>query len=563
MPSLQANRSRVVVAAALGAMLLVPLASAEIRYVNKNAGGANNGTSWANAFTDFNSACLAVQPGDEIWAALGTYPVPSNAGFVPAASDVSFFGGFVGGETSVTQRVPGNRTWLTGFHPIRGVVVLTLNDPPPGTIVDGFHFDGTLTSQPHGGGGMIVNGGTVLIRNCHFFDNIAGHAAGIKLNSVHATFEDCFFEENWSQVGDGGGIGAVGTGSLSVTNCDFQSNFCRELLGVIGRGAGIFCDAGYTLKVTDCTFDDNWAYNLGNVLQASGGGIATLAPDSWIENCTFTRNRSSVGGAIYAGAPTTIVNCSIVGNKATEPAAVSPFDTGIGGGIFGVEGLDVTVIHCTIAANWSKHTAGGVHMDGVIRNSIVYGNVAMWEPPDDPEPLIDQQFQGSVDIEFSNVAGLLGGGGPDPQYPGSIEQIPGFVAAPLVSNAGVYTPGDVHLLPTSPCIDAGDNTLVPSGVTLDLDLNPRFAEVLAVPNTGQSGGAGGASIADMGAFEHPGDAPPACYADCDGDASLSIDDFICFQTFFALGDPYSDCDEDGVLSIDDFICFQTFFAIGC
>jgi hypothetical protein len=56
---------------------------------------------------------------------------------------------------------------------------------------------------------------------------------------------------------------------------------------------------------------------------------------------------------------------------------------------------------------------------------------------------------------------------------------------------------------------------------------------------------------------------PACYPDCDGDALLTIDDFICFQTFFALSDPYADCDGDTALTIDDFICFQTFFAIGC
>ncbi len=57
--------------------------------------------------------------------------------------------------------------------------------------------------------------------------------------------------------------------------------------------------------------------------------------------------------------------------------------------------------------------------------------------------------------------------------------------------------------------------------------------------------------------------PLACYPDCDGDSALSIDDFICFQTFFAIGDPYADCDTDCALSIDDFICFQTLFAIGC
>jgi hypothetical protein len=57
--------------------------------------------------------------------------------------------------------------------------------------------------------------------------------------------------------------------------------------------------------------------------------------------------------------------------------------------------------------------------------------------------------------------------------------------------------------------------------------------------------------------------PEVCPADCDESGELDIDDFICFQTYFALGDPLADCDGDGVLNIDDFICFQTAFAIGC
>ncbi len=54
-----------------------------------------------------------------------------------------------------------------------------------------------------------------------------------------------------------------------------------------------------------------------------------------------------------------------------------------------------------------------------------------------------------------------------------------------------------------------------------------------------------------------------CQPDCDASGSLTIDDFICFQTFFSLGDPAADCDASGTLSIDDFICFQTFFVLGC
>jgi hypothetical protein len=55
----------------------------------------------------------------------------------------------------------------------------------------------------------------------------------------------------------------------------------------------------------------------------------------------------------------------------------------------------------------------------------------------------------------------------------------------------------------------------------------------------------------------------ACYANCDCSAVLDINDFICFQTNFAIAEPAADCDESGTLSIDDFICFQTLYALGC
>lgn len=55
----------------------------------------------------------------------------------------------------------------------------------------------------------------------------------------------------------------------------------------------------------------------------------------------------------------------------------------------------------------------------------------------------------------------------------------------------------------------------------------------------------------------------ACYPDCDGSGALDIDDFVCFQTLYALGDPTADCDQSGELNIDDFVCFQTLFALGC
>jgi choice-of-anchor B domain-containing protein len=81
-----------------------------------------------------------------------------------------------------------------------------------------------------------------------------------------------------------------------------------------------------------------------------------------------------------------------------------------------------------------------------------------------------------------------------------------------------------------------------------------------------------AQAGDLRNFSDPAGAPGTsytasvsggCYADCDGSGTLNIDDFICFQTNFALGDPQADCDSSGTLNIDDFICFQTIYALGC
>jgi hypothetical protein len=57
--------------------------------------------------------------------------------------------------------------------------------------------------------------------------------------------------------------------------------------------------------------------------------------------------------------------------------------------------------------------------------------------------------------------------------------------------------------------------------------------------------------------------PVACYADCNGDGTLTLSDFGCFQTKFALNDPSCDCNGDLQLNLSDFGCFQTKFALGC
>ncbi|MCA9278164.1 MAG: hypothetical protein H6815_05155 [Phycisphaeraceae bacterium] len=54
-----------------------------------------------------------------------------------------------------------------------------------------------------------------------------------------------------------------------------------------------------------------------------------------------------------------------------------------------------------------------------------------------------------------------------------------------------------------------------------------------------------------------------CFADCDGNGSLSIFDYICFGNAYASNDPYADCNLSGSLNIFDYICFGNKYAAGC
>ncbi|MBS1615552.1 MAG: hypothetical protein JST06_05480, partial [Bacteroidetes bacterium] len=57
-------------------------AQARIIYVKANATGLNNGSSWANAFTKFDSVCSYQRDttiADTVWVANGVYHPPYNS----------------------------------------------------------------------------------------------------------------------------------------------------------------------------------------------------------------------------------------------------------------------------------------------------------------------------------------------------------------------------------------------------------------------------------------------------------------------------------------------------
>jgi len=104
--------------------------------------------------------------------------------------------------------------------------------------------------------------------------------------------------------------------------------------------------------------------------------------------------------------------------------------------------------------------------------------------------------------------------------------------------------------------------LAVNGVIVPPDIN--IWQINAVSGDGRT--FGGLAVTPNGGMGFVATIPEpggGCPPDCDASGSLNIDDFICFQTFFALGDAKADCDLSGALDIDDFICFQTLFALGC
>ncbi len=126
-----------------------------------------------------------------------------------------------------------------------------------------------------------------------------------------------------------------------------------------------------------------------------------------------------------------------------------------------------------------------------------------------------------------------------------------------------------HIAQWDPAANGGEGawSTLGSGVKLIPDSSADYARALTIDARGDLivgglfGQAGEIISPHLARYGCP--PPPLCVADCDASGALSIDDFICFQTVFVLGEAKADCDGNGSLSIDDYVCYQAHFAMGC
>ncbi len=436
-------------------------------YVNDDAAGANNGTSWTHAYNLLQDALTVAVYGDQIWVAGGTYKPDQGGGHVTGDINETFQlndGVAVRGHFLGTETLPSERNLLNRGDPLR-LSVLSGEIGLPGkednslrvvsataasdrSVLDSFTVTGAFGRKsvwPGSlAGGLFVDQGNPTITNCTFTGNEAPYGGGVGINFASPTLINCTFSGN--VVGDdGGGIFNYYSNPV-LTGCRFLGNLAD------GYGGG-FAEWGGTSTLTDCSFIGNTVPTFGSM----GGGLAVM----W-------QGRPKVTNGLFA--------------SNTAP---------VGGGIASWSG-SVTVTNCTVAANRATTGIGGVYGAATVTNSVAWGNT----DPCTACAIENKQISVMASVNHSNIEGWsglragIGNVGTDPLF---------------VDLAG----GDYHVASGSPCVDAADNSAVPAGVITDLDGRPRFLDDPNVVDTG----AGVAPIVDMGAYEF--DARCVTGADCD------------------------------------------------
>ena len=156
-------------------LLFTPLlihvqATPGVIYVKWDATGANDGTSWDDAYTDLQDALATAVSGDEIWVAAGIY-IPTSISTDREATfqlieGVDVYGGFAGTETILDERDPEtNVTILSGD--------IDNNDSQTPIITDITTATGNNENSYHvvsGSDGATLDGFTITAGNANSVD---------------------------------------------------------------------------------------------------------------------------------------------------------------------------------------------------------------------------------------------------------------------------------------------------------------------------------------------------------------------------------------------------------
>ena len=435
-----------------------------ILYVDADAPGLNDGVSWEDAYLDLQDAlriARAFSHVAEIRVAAGVYlpagPEGSRDASFQLIRGVTIKGGYAGhGEPNPNRReVDTYRTVLSGD--------LDRDDIPVENPIQFAHVPWRMDNSHH----VLSGSGT---------DNTA------VLDGFSITAGD----------GTGGGMYNRG-GSPTVVNCAFSWNggSCDS------SGGGMANHHDSNPVLVNCTFSHNGAsWPGGGAMDNSYGSSPTLL------NCALIANKSGgtdggAAGAIrnWESSNPTLINCLFIGNAAEGLAGAMRSS-----GNYITNASSPTAINCVFVGNGAEGKGAAVVQERgalTLINCILWGNAGTG-----PEIRLCGGYQvgATANISYCDIEGGQGGllteaGCTLNWGAGNLDVDPRFVDADGPDNVFGTEDDDLHLLPDSMCIDAGDNSA--ATVPADLDGNPRFVDDPYTTDTG----AGVPPIVDMGAYE--------------------------------------------------------------
>lgn len=389
------------------------IAFSQIIYVDQMASGANNGSSWANAYTTLTAGItrantdatvkeIRVHGGlyqEDQFTVTGTYTISG-------AWD----------RNSGTQNAWGTQTRLDG-QILHRVMMIEATAKLKLHMVQ-FTRGGFPNQTTHENGGNIHNKGILTMDECYVGEGYFNYSAyrdytrGAGLyNAGTAVITRSQFVGNKS-VYDGGAICNASNSSLTLTNCIIKDNTSDHW------GGGI-ANEGY-LKVYNSRFTNNIiSMQSGSfAVDGKGGAIANRAANTQeiIVGCIFDKNKAIDGGALALQFNATVINCTFYRNGATQHTSLP----GIAGAIHIYSSLDPLYICNNIFyLNESIQSmdiymgtiSSSVTSPKVIRNNIL--SPARFKIPDYTDQLPDMALNFNAppfltDPENGNFSPMLG-----------------------------------------------------------------------------------------------------------------------------------------------------------
>lgn len=357
-------------------------------YVRANATGANDGSSWTNAYTTLQAALSDAESSPvDLWIAAGTYRASTPTGLSNGAFQIptgaTLLGGFAGTETSANQRNPlTNKTILSGDvlgddgddfgtnSSDNSQQVVHIPQIAIHVVLDGLEIRRGIGRPPimFARGGGVECAGQAELRQCTITSNYAHDQGGGAWVTGTLTLRKCAFLENEGRLA-GGGVASLG--ELTVEASTFISNSSISGGGILtsggslqvdasafveNYGSGILGEFNASISVQNSVFRRNEAY-VSDTLSAGPGGGIRMGPGALsIANCLFIHNSAGRGGALYSVSAPSLSNNIFWGNH-TRSHVGTGFQSGF-------EEIDVP--SSTVVRNCLIHAAADVAFENGI-----------------------------------------------------------------------------------------------------------------------------------------------------------------------------------------------------